>query len=563
MSPAIGANGIIYAGSLDGSIFGVCANGVAHFHSLVPGVASSPAVAPDTTVYFGADDGQLRAINPDGVLKWAFAASAPIIAAPAVEPDGSAIYVADVDGHVYKVGSNGRPFPQFAFAGPNGGPVGPIQSSPALASQLRRLYFGSDDGHVYAIDADTGAVIWDVATGGRVRSSPAVATGGSPAVVVVGSRTEISTSSPTNLRLWRCPSQSARPCVPHLRSPRTGRCTSARMTGVCTLSGRAVRRRSPRRLQRYNRDNCTHRQHAGSSSMPQSSVSYPVHPQTIPAEGTSSPAAAFPLQAEELEAFQVLLSLAHRKTGDIPAALLVRHTLAITAEADWPVRRAAMEALLRRCKFAEQDGLEVASRPAGKTLYGLYRTKRASASERPYTTLLSSVDPLRASCDCADFVRNSLGICKHVLTVLEDVAPRSHGIERNIAAAAPRPARLTWHPVRPLTGRGDWLERVSLIAGDFDGERARPAAKLSEWFRSTGTGDLILRSAYSDSPTERLDVVNALLSLLRSDGRRRGLAGPVSWNRRCGCSSARSGKAWSESSRTAPLRPTLRAPCMP
>ena len=187
VSPAIGVNGIIYAASLDGSVFGVCANGIAHFHSLAPGVGSSPAVAPDGTVYFGADDGQLRAVNPDGVLKWVFAASAPIIAAPAVEPDGSAIYVADVDGHVYKVGSNGRPFPQFAFAGPDGGPVGPIQSSPALASQLRRLYFGSDDGHVYAIDADTGAVIWSVPTNGRVRSSPAVATGGGQAVVVVGS----------------------------------------------------------------------------------------------------------------------------------------------------------------------------------------------------------------------------------------------------------------------------------------------------------------------------------------------------------------------------------------
>ncbi len=186
-SPAIGANGIIYAGALDGSIFGVCANGVAHFHDSAPSVASSPAVAPDTTVYFGGDDGQLRAINADGALKWAFAASAPIIAAPAIEPDGSAIYVADVDGHVFKVGTDGRPFPQFAFAGPAGGAVGPIQSSPALAAQLRRLYVGSDDGHVYAIDADTGAVMWDVATGGQVRSSPAVATGGSPAVVVVGS----------------------------------------------------------------------------------------------------------------------------------------------------------------------------------------------------------------------------------------------------------------------------------------------------------------------------------------------------------------------------------------
>jgi superfamily II DNA or RNA helicase len=221
-----------------------------------------------------------------------------------------------------------------------------------------------------------------------------------------------------------------------------------------------------------------------------------------------------PPPAEQLEPFQVLLSFAQRKTGLIPAPLLVGHVLSVTGEADWPVQRAAMEALLRRCKFAKQDALEVASRPAGKTFYGLYRTRRAGSSERPYTTLLAGIEPLHASCDCADFVRNSLGICKHVLTVLDDIARRGYRIEPGHIPppAAERSGQpcLLWHPVRPLTGRGDWLERVRLIA---DGRDGPVLAKLSKWFRRSDAGALALHCTYDDKPRERLEVVRALQSV--------------------------------------------------
>jgi len=229
--------------------------------------------------------------------------------------------------------------------------------------------------------------------------------------------------------------------------------------------------------------------------------------------GISAPAAHSAAPAERLEAFQELLSLAQRKTGLIPAPLLVRHVLSVTSEADLPVQRAAMEALLRRCKFAKQDALEVASRPGGKTVYGRYRTKRTGSSKRPYTTLLAGIEPLHASCDCADFVRNSLGLCKHVLTVLEDLAGRGYRIEPGHAApvAMERSGQpcLLWHPVRPLTGKGDWLERVRLNA---DGCDPPLLAKFRQWFRRD-TGALILDSACSDMPTERLDIVRGLLSL--------------------------------------------------
>ena len=236
--------------------------------------------------------------------------------------------------------------------------------------------------------------------------------------------------------------------------------------------------------------------------------------------GLSAASADPVLPVEQQEAFQVLLSLADRKTGRVPASLLARHVLSATSEADWPVQRAAMEALLRRCKFAKQDALEVASRPAGKTVYGLYRTKRAGSSERPYTTLLAGIEPLHASCNCADFVRNSLGICKHVLTVLEDLTRRGYRIDPREAAPMTRErsdqTRMLWHPVRPLTGKGDWLERVRLLPNGCDGPSL---AKLSKWFRHSDTG-LILHSAHAERPRERLEVVKALLSLVPPNGRR-------------------------------------------
>ena len=60
---------------------------------------------------------------------------------------------------------------------------------------------------------------------------------------------------------------------------------------------------------------------------------------------------------DEQEAYQILLSRAHRKTGAIPAELLVRHVLSTTAEADWPVKREALEALLRRMSSARPTAL--------------------------------------------------------------------------------------------------------------------------------------------------------------------------------------------------------------
>jgi outer membrane protein assembly factor BamB len=205
-------NGIVYVGSMGGVFAAVCPNGIGEFSLPTSGFSSSPAVGPDGTVYFGADDGKLRAFDVDGRFKWAFSASASIVTAPVVEilsatgsgagptPITAAIYVADSGGEVFKVTSTGQVFRNcspstnvpcrsnndcpsgedcipFDFVAQNGRPVGAIQSSPALAGD--HLYFGSNDGNLYAVDTQSGAIAWRVflfrSTEGIV-SSPAVAT---------------------------------------------------------------------------------------------------------------------------------------------------------------------------------------------------------------------------------------------------------------------------------------------------------------------------------------------------------------------------------------------------
>ena len=125
------------------------------------------------------------------------------------------------------------------------------------------------------------------------------------------------------------------------------------------------------------------------------------------------------VEMTESEARSELLDMAHGKTGAVSPEVLVDQVMAVTADGDWPVQREAMRAVLRRCAFAKRDGLRVTARPPGGRPLGIYRTAREGKSTRPYRTLIAGVQPIGASCDCPDFLRNSLGLCKHALVVLE------------------------------------------------------------------------------------------------------------------------------------------------
>ncbi|MGH9407848.1 MAG: DEAD/DEAH box helicase [Vicinamibacterales bacterium] len=152
----------------------------------------------------------------------------------------------------------------------------------------------------------------------------------------------------------------------------------------------------------------------------------------------------------------------------------MRHVLSVTQGGDWPVQRDALDAVLRRCASAHTDEIQIVGRPRGRLL-GLYATRRRDSRVHPYRTLLRRVEPYDGSCECADFLRNSLGVCKHLVAVLEHVVSkrRRGDVERELA---PEPAPLRWNPIRPLTGPGDWLARIRWVDG-------APDRELRRWLR--------------------------------------------------------------------------------
>ena len=221
------------------------------------------------------------------------------------------------------------------------------------------------------------------------------------------------------------------------------------------------------------------------------------------------------------EAFAELQAHVGRKSTKIPVRLLVRHVLECVPAEEWPTRVAAMDALIRRLDFAHRDELRIDSRPDGQRMLGTYVTRRkGTSSARPYQTAVHGVDPIQARCDCPDFVKNSLGVCKHVLTVLETIYEKPKRLqdalrEQEIARSRPLPG-LRWNPIRPLTGAGDWLDRVvwkgpSIVESGNSERRARALKR----FKRSGVDDThVLAKTYSDEPAKRLALVDDMLALM-------------------------------------------------
>jgi hypothetical protein len=203
---------------------------------------------------------------------------------------------------------------------------------------------------------------------------------------------------------------------------------------------------------------------------------------------------------EDLEETRAALrELARRKCEDVPLDLLVEQVLRVTQETDWPTRRAAMEALLRRVGFAERDEFRVVERP-DRSIRGLYRLARHEAARRgrgreaprPYKTELIDLAPFRGSCDCADFLHGSLGICKHLIAVLKDIhsSARRKSLaerERGAGPALRSSPRLCWNPVRDYRGPGDRLSGLSIAPGT-DEASSRSLIRLKPWTRYFSEG---------------------------------------------------------------------------
>jgi len=175
-SPAIGADGTIYLGAEDGKLYAVNADGTQQWAFAMNDAAdySSPAIGSDGTIYVGSLDCCLYAVNPDGTQQWLFPTLGIIESSPVIGADGT-IYIGSSDGLLYAINPDGTE--KWAFTA-----GGSIESFPALGTD-GTIYVGADDGKLYAINPD-GTQKWAFTTGGYIWSSPAVGTDGT---IYVGS----------------------------------------------------------------------------------------------------------------------------------------------------------------------------------------------------------------------------------------------------------------------------------------------------------------------------------------------------------------------------------------
>jgi superfamily II DNA or RNA helicase len=208
---------------------------------------------------------------------------------------------------------------------------------------------------------------------------------------------------------------------------------------------------------------------------------------------------SFPSDSEALEA---LKQLAGRRTLPIPPEALIRHVLALPGAWDWPVRRAGFEAVLRRLSSARSQELTVIDRPArgGFGRYGL----SSPSGPLAYDVRLYSLNPIDARCDCPDFLRGSLGLCKHVLAVLDTLARKPREWKAALEAVSPARPRLVW-------------DSTAIPAGPFDPLSALAATTdaPADLFRVGKGGRLRLANLHPDDPRARLRLVERLRLLDR------------------------------------------------
>jgi len=169
VSPPAVANGIVYVGSNDGSLYALSAGTGKLLWSYATGgpVMSAPAVT-NNRVFVHSNGGIFYALDATtGKLLWQRSIGANSDSSP-VTANGNVYVGTYYDGNLY------------AFNQATGGmlwnyPTHGALDSPAVANGI--VYVGSQDGHVYAVNGSTGHLVWATPTGPIVSSSPAL-TGG-------------------------------------------------------------------------------------------------------------------------------------------------------------------------------------------------------------------------------------------------------------------------------------------------------------------------------------------------------------------------------------------------
>jgi outer membrane protein assembly factor BamB len=213
-TPVIDSEGVIYTGTVGGSLAAVCPNGGLRFNLPAPPTRGGAAITTDplddrgrALILSGGDSGRVLAVHHRGDFRWSFTASSSIFAPIVIDEERAVFFVLDRSGRIYSGNlMDGTGISSFRAARcsssdevrcntsadcPDGENCVGESITAAAALGAARLYVGtegnrqsggSSPGRLYALDvAANGALAaqsaWEfpLPTNGTIRSSPAVA----------------------------------------------------------------------------------------------------------------------------------------------------------------------------------------------------------------------------------------------------------------------------------------------------------------------------------------------------------------------------------------------------
>lgn len=232
----------------------------------------------------------------------------------------------------------------------------------------------------------------------------------------------------------------------------------------------------------------------------------------------------------EKEIYQQMLTWLHKKIGSIPEEIMASHLLVVTKGTDFPVQNEATKEVTKRFGFLKRDKLKVINKPIKGKMLGRYTTGNNTSKVRPYDTIIKNFAKIDASCNCPDFLKNSLGVCKHVLCVydaiylelgkrsdksisflaqLESHANNENGLNREID--------LNWHPIKTPTGSGDPLLNIKWDITNIKDKTLTKATWVArKWFKKTKDSNIVyIDEKHLNNKLKRKNLLLDLKALLK------------------------------------------------
>jgi len=195
-SPVIDNNGIIYIGTVDGTLHAINSDGTEKWRFTttdnMDSEMTTPSIDENGTIYVATKNSYLYAINPNGTEKWRVGLQWYIHSSPVIANDGT-IFIGG-DEKFYAIFPNGTIKWEFS-TGLN------IKSSPAIDKD-GIVYVASHDGYLYAFYPNNGTLRWKIGIAGQIScySSPAIDDNG---IIYIGTRNDFYAICPNGTVKWK------------------------------------------------------------------------------------------------------------------------------------------------------------------------------------------------------------------------------------------------------------------------------------------------------------------------------------------------------------------------